>query len=255
MAAADWNARLYDSSHAFVWQSARDLAGLLDAQPGEQILDVGCGTGHLTAELARSGARVLGIDSSDAMIAQARTNFPDLQFETADANALSWHGEFDAVFSNAALHWVNPPDAAASSMVRALKPGGRLVVEFGGQGNIVVVLAAAFHALSKLGVAGPERLNPWYFPGIAEYAGLLESNGLEVTFAHLFDRPTPLENGESGLANWYRMFGGSFLAALPESAHADFDRLTAEFAAPALFRDGRWTADYRRIRMAGRIPV
>ena len=255
MAAADWNARLYDSSHAFVWQSARDLLGLLDPQPGEEILDVGCGTGHLTADVARSGARVLGIDSSEAMIAQARANFPELRFQTADANALQWNGKFDAVFSNAALHWINPPDGAVATMVRALKPGGRLVVEFGGHGNIVVVLAAAYHALSKLGVASPERLNPWYFPGIAEYSGLLESHGLEVTFAHLFDRPTPLEDAERGLANWFRMFGGSFLDALQESAHADFDRLIAEYAAPALFRNGRWTADYRRIRMAGRKPA
>ncbi len=248
---ADWNAGLYDSSHAFVWEFGRALLSLLQPKAGEQILDIGSGTGHLTAEIAASGAQVLGIDRSPAMTAQARANFPHLRFETLDVSTLPFDQEFDAVFSNAVLHWVQPPEPAVAAMARAIKPGGRMVLEFGGYGNIVVIMDAAYHALTQLGVESPERFNPWYYPTIPEYTSLLDRHGIEVTFAHLFDRPTPLENGELGLQNWYRMFGAALMSPIPEAAHADFHRLTAEFAAPHLLRDGRWTADYRRIRIAG----
>ena len=248
---ADWNARLYDSSHAFVWEFGRALLAQLAPQPGERILDIGAGTGHLTAEIAASGAEVVGIDRSATMTGQARANFPQLRFETLDVNALPFDGEFDAVFSNAVLHWVKPPEGAVSAIARALKPGGRIVLEFGGHGNIRVIVEAAYHALTRLGVANPERYNPWYYPSIPEYAALLEARRIEVTFAHLFDRPTPLEEGERGLNNWFRMFGARLMEALPEAAHADFLRLAAEYAAPYLRREGRWTADYRRLRIAG----
>ena len=247
----DWNANLYDSSHAFVWQFGRALLALLQPKAGERILDIGSGTGHLTAEIAGSGAQVLGIDRSPSMTAQARANFPDLRFETLDVFDLPFHQEFDGLFSNAVLHWVKPPESAIAAMARALKPGGRIVLEFGGHGNIRILMDAAYHALKELGVASPERFNPWYYPTIPEYSALLEAHGIEVTFAHLFDRPTPLEEGELGLRNWYRMFAASLMSPLPETAHADFHRLTAEFAAPHLFHEGRWTADYRRIRIAG----
>jgi SAM-dependent methyltransferase len=247
----DWNASLYDSSHAFVWEFGRALLSLLAPQPGERILDIGSGTGHLTAEIAASGAQVLGIDRSPAMTAQARANFPDLHFDTLDVSALPFDQEFDGVFSNAVLHWVQPPEPAVAAMARALKPGGRIVVEFGGHGNIRILMAAACHALTELGISNPERFNPWYYPGIPEYSSLLERHGIEVTFAHLFDRPTPLEDGELGLKNWYRMFGASLMSPLPEAAYPDFHRLAAAYAAPHLLRDGHWSADYRRLRIAG----
>jgi len=248
---ADWNAALYDSSHAFVWEFGRALLSLLEPKPGERILDIGSGTGHLTAEIAASGAQVLGIDRSPAMTAQARTNFPHLRFETLDVSALPFDREFDGVFSNAVLHWVQPPEPAVAAMARALKPGGRIVLEFGGHGNIAVIMDAAWHALSQLGVANPERFNPWYYPTVPEYSALLDRHGIEVTFAHLFDRPTPLQDGELGLQTWYRMFGANLMSPLPEAALADFHRLAAEFAAPRLLHDGHWTADYRRLRIAG----
>jgi SAM-dependent methyltransferase len=249
--AADWNARLYDSAHAFVWEFGRALLAQLAPQPGERILDIGAGTGHLTSEIAASGAEVIGIDRSAAMTEQARANFPELHFETLDVNALPFDAEFDAAFSNAVLHWVKPPEAAVAAIARALKPGGRIVFEFGGHGNIIVILGAAYHALAQLGVANPEQFNPWYFPSIPEYSALLEAHDIEVTFAHLFDRPTPLEEGERGLDNWFRMFGARLVEAVPEPAHADFLRLAAEYAAPNLLHEGRWTADYRRLRIAG----
>jgi len=248
---ADWNAGLYDASHAFVWEFGRDLLALLAPQPGERILDVGCGTGHLTAEIARTGAQVLGIDRSAAMIAQAKENFPGLMFESHDVCALPFDGEFDAIFSNAVLHWVRPPETATAAMARALKPGGRLVLEFGGHGNIRVLVEGAYRALRHLGVPEPERLNPWYFPSVAAYSAVLESCGIEVTCALLFDRLTPLQDGERGLETWFHMFGGCFLEPLADSQHAEFFRLLSDYAAPQLLRDGNWSADYRRLRIAG----
>ena len=131
-----WNAEQYQAGYSFVWQYGRDLLGLLAPQPGERILDAGCGTGQLTAEIAASGAEVTGIDSSAAMIEQARRNAPTVRFEVGDIRHLPYRAEFDAVFSNAVLHWVPEADEAAESFARALKPGGRVVIEMGGRGNV-----------------------------------------------------------------------------------------------------------------------
>jgi trans-aconitate 2-methyltransferase len=237
---SQWDPALYQSSHSFVWERGRGLVELLAPRAGGRILDVGCGTGQLTAEIARAGAEVVGVDSSEAMIDQARTNFPDIGFEQVDVRSLPFREEFDAVFSNAVLHWVKDADDAAAAMSRALKQGGRLVVEFGGHGNTQALLDAVFAAQEKLGRA---RFHPWYFPRIAEYAVVLERNGLEVRYATLFDRPIALEGGEQGLANWLDMFGKPFQAG------PDFIRLVEEYARPKLYRDGEWTIDYRRLRV------
>jgi trans-aconitate methyltransferase len=245
----EWNPDLYQSTHSFVWEYGRDLLGLLAPQSGERVLDVGCGTGQLTSEIARTGADVTGIDNSAAMIAQARQNFPDLRFDVQDVCSLPYREEFDAVFSNAALHWVVRADDAAEAMARALKSGGRLVVEFGGRGNIRALLDALRLALKSRHGVEPERVNPWYFPSIGEYAALLERHGLEVTFGALFDRPTALEGGRQGLANWFAMFGAPLTEEL---RRPEFVRLVEQFASARLLRDGVWSADYRRLRMVAR---
>jgi SAM-dependent methyltransferase len=240
--APEWDSGLYDSSYSFVWEKGRDLVGLLSPQRGERVLDVGCGTAHLTAEIARSGAETLGVDSSASMIARARQNYPGLAFEIHDVCDLPYREEFDAVFSNAALHWVRRADDAARAIAAALRPGGRFVAEFGGHGNTRALLDAVSRALGA-------PTNPWYFPRIGEYAGILERHGLEVTFALLFDRPTTLEGGRDGIKTWMAMFG----APLTEHpTNPDFVARVEQFAAPALRRGDSWVVDYRRLRIVAR---
>lgn len=247
-----WNASLYQKRHSFVWEFGRDLIALLDPRPGERVLDVGCGTGQLTAEIAKAGAHVTGIDNSEEMIQQARGNYPALAFEVRDVCDLPYRDAFEAVFSNAVLHWVTRAGDAAASMARTLVPGGRLVVELGGSGNIACLLDASDRALRALGVENPERYHPWYYPTVGEYAAVLERHGFEVAFASLFDRPTPLQGGEEAIPNFLRMFGGRLAQPLAEAQLPEYYRLAREFAAPALLREGGWTADYRRLRVAAR---
>src|SRR5208282_4198238 len=162
-----WNAGLYDEKHSFVWKMAAALLELLEAKPGERILDLGCGTGHLTAQIAQSGAHVVGIDKSPDMIQQAREKYPSLQFEVMDAREIAIPQLFDAVFSNATLHWIKEPERAITGIARALRPGGRLVAEFGGKGNTQELLNAVERAWTKLDLPGPAP-RPWYYPSIAE---------------------------------------------------------------------------------------
>jgi len=238
-----WDAGLYESDHAFVWKYGADLLPLLNPQPGERILDLGCGTGRLTAEIAATGVETLGIDSSADMIGQARQNYPKLKFQLADARTFNVAEPFDAVFSNAALHWVPDARAAIQSVYRALKPGGRLVAEFGGKGNNQKVIAA----LKEAGASDP--LLTFYFPSIGEYSGLLESEGFEVRFATLFDRPTELEDPVRGLEQWLVMFQQKALAAIPAESREKAFRQMEDRLRPELFYDGKWHIDYRRIRV------
>jgi trans-aconitate methyltransferase len=239
-----WDAARYQDQHSFVWRYGANLLELLDAQPGERILDIGCGTGQLTAEIARRGAHVTGLDNSAEMLADARKNFPELPFVLADASRFDFPERFDAVFSNAALHWVKRAEGSVASIAAALCPGGRFVAEFGGHGNIATVQAAL---RTVLGPAADDQ-SPWYFPSIGDYAPLLERHGLEVRNASLFDRPTPLD-GENGLDHWLRMFAQTYLRPLsPEHAN-DVVRKLVEQLRPALHQNGVWTVDYRRIRV------
>jgi trans-aconitate methyltransferase len=248
---SQWNAALYNEKHSFVWKMAAGLVDLLEAKPGECILDLGCGTGHLTSQIAATGAKVVGIDRSPDMIQQAREKFPALHFELMDARDIVFPRPFDAVFSNATLHWIREPERVVGGMVKILRPGGRFVAEFGGKGNVGELLAAVARTWAKLRLPGPAP-NPWYYPSVAEYSGMLELHGLEVTCANLFDRPTPLEEGDRGLRNWLEMFGGSFLGKLSPDDR-ELARATIEQEArPALLRDGHWVMDYRRLRVVAR---
>ncbi|HXA64014.1 MAG TPA: methyltransferase domain-containing protein [Bryobacteraceae bacterium] len=239
-----WDAEQYEGKHSFVWRLGAGVVELLAAKSGERILDIGCGTGQLTAEIAKQGAQVVGLDNSANMIGQARQNYPGLSFVLGDATSFHFEEPFDAVFSNAALHWVKQADAAAESIGRALKPGGRFVAEFGGQGNTRSVLKALHAALGK----DSDARCPWYYPSVGEYASLLDRHGLQVRHAELFDRPTPLE-GENGMEDWLRMFCGSFFKGMPPDAVVAKMREVVGLLRPVQYRNGVWTVDYRRLRV------
>lgn len=165
---------------------------------------------------------------------------------------MAYREEFDAVFSNAVLHWVREADAAASAIAQALKPGGRFVAEFGGHGNTKALLDSVYRSMEALGIREPEKRNPWFYPTIGEYAALVERHGIEVHFATLFDRPTALDGGERGLANWLGMFGARLTAPVADEQREEFQRLVEQRASARLWRGGKWWVDYRRLRVVGR---
>ena len=243
-----WDATAYDARAGIVTRLGAGVLDLLAPAPGMRVLDLGCGTGHLTARIAAAGAAVIGLDAATPMIARAREIYPDLRFEVARGEAFTLDAPVDAVFSNAALHWMPQVAAVAACVARVLVPGGRFVAEMGGKGNVALVLAALRQALAEAGIPTEQQPMPWYFPSIGEYATLLEQTGLEPTVMHLFDRPTPLDDCPDGLADWVRLFGDAFLAAVPPTEHARVLARVNELGRPTLHRDGRWFADYRRLR-------
>src|SRR5271170_1269972 len=147
MGLMSWDVERYEARHSYVWNFGASLIELLDPKPGERIVDLGCGSGQLTEKIAQSGATVIGVDNAPAMVAQARINYPHLKFLLSDAAALTLEPPVDAVFSNAALHWMRPPELVVSAIAGLLSPGGRLVAEFGGKGNIRTVLDALSEVL------------------------------------------------------------------------------------------------------------
>ncbi len=246
MAQQEWNAALYDKKHAFVFEYGQDLLGLLQPQAGELILDLGCGTGHLTNQIAQPGARVIGLDHSPQMLDTARQQYPQLTFIQGDASAFSLPEACDAIFSNAVLHWVKRAAEAAACIARALKPGGRFVAEFGGHGNVANIIDAVQSVVTSY--TKSEVRHPWYYPSIAEYATLLEAQGLEVRQAFLFDRFTKLE-GEDGMRDWLEMFAENMFVDLPVEAKATaLAEIEARLRATN-FSNGVWYADYRRLRI------
>ena len=242
-----WNAELYEARHGFVWQFGQGVFELLAPQRGERILDLGCGTGQLTEKIAVSGANVLGLDSSPEMIAQARQNYPKLQFVLQDAAAMTFSDEFDAVFSNAALHWMLDAERVAQGMARALRAGGRLIAELGGKGNIARIESALRDVLPRHYGANVPRSRT-FFPSVGEYSAILESHGLEVRMAELFDRPTPLE-GADGMENWLRQFSWYHFEVLEKGARERALAEVVEALRPSLFGENGWWADYRRLRV------
>jgi trans-aconitate methyltransferase len=244
-----WDSALYDDRHSFIWEKAADLIDLLDPQPGARILDLGCGTGHLTARVAERGGDVTGLDASVSMIAQARQNYPKLKFVLADARTFELGGGFDAVFSNAALHWIPEPAPVIANVARALKPGGRFVLEMGAKGNIARIVEALTAVLED---AGYKASNPWYFPSGAEYASVLEQQSFEVQALWTIERWSKLEHPERGLREWLEMFAGTWLEGVPAKARRHIVAEIESRLRPTLFRDNAWWADYRRLRIVAR---
>jgi trans-aconitate methyltransferase len=243
-----WNAELYDNKHAFVSQYGESVLELLDVKAGERILDLGCGTGDLSKQIQEHGAEVIGIDASPEMIAKAKGKYPDVDFSVADAMSFHFDEPFDAVFTNATLHWIKNADAVIRNAYNSLKPGGRFVGEFGGKGNMQVMIAATTAVLKKHDYLRSEDINPWYFPSVAEYAAKLEAHGFRVTFMAHFDRPTLLQDGRQGVTKWLNMFGPSFFEEIPiEKLPQIFDEIT-DILQPDYEDNGQWYADYVRLR-------
>ena len=246
-----WNPGQYDRAGAFVPKLAADLIELLAPQPGERVLDLGSGTGELTAQLAERGARPLGLDASSEMVAAAALKYPNLTFVVGDGQELTYAAEFDAVFSNATLHWMPRADDVALGVARALKPGGRFVAEFGGARCVQTVRNAVEAELRALGFEG-YATPAWFFPTVPQYARVLEQAGLFVRSALWFERPTRLE-GKSGLSNWLELFCLPLLRALGDRR----DELVAGVEGRCheqLFHDGAWWLDYTRLRVVATKP-
>lgn len=236
-----WSPADYQRNASFVPELGASILERLAPQRGERILDLGCGDGVLTMKLVAAGAAVVGVDASPAMIAAASAR--GLDARVMDARALTFEAEFDAVFSNAALHWIPEADAVARGVRRALRPGGRFVVEFGGHTNVAAIATAIRAVLTRRAIPFAW---PWYYPAADEYRAVLEAEGFRVDEVRLFPRPTPLP---SGMAAWLHTFGGALLAHVPADASAEVHAEIVDLLAPAL-RDGagNWTADYVRLQ-------
>lgn len=238
-----WNARDYAENARFVGDLGVPVVDLLAPRQGERILDLGCGDGVLSARVIARGGTVVGVDSSPEFVAAARGAGIDARLMNGDA--LTFAAEFDAVFSNAALHWIPDADGVLRGVRRALKPGGRFVAEFGGHGNVAAIRTALRAVLQRRGLAVHD---PWYFPTSEAYAAKLEAHGFGVLSCVSIARPTPLP---TGLRGWLDTFAHRFVAGLTApDRRATLDEVI-ELVAPALQDDsGRWTADYVRIRFA-----
>ena len=245
-----WSATGYRHHAGFVAELGRPVVELLAPVAGERVLDLGCGDGALTAELAAVGIDVVGSDASPELLAAAEAR--GLATVLADGHDLPFAAEFDAVFSNAALHWMSRPDEVIRGVARALRPGGRFVAEFGGLGNVAAITTALRAALLEIGVDGL-AVRPWFFPSPAEYRQRLEAQGFSVEAMDLIPRPTPLS---TGMAGWLETFGDPFLRHAPADRRPELVERVVAILQPALCdADGNWTADYVRLRFRAVLPA
>lgn len=245
-----WSAEDYAAHAGFVPALGGPLVDLLDPRPGERVLDLGCGDGVLTARIAGRGARVVGVDSSPDLLAVARQR--GLEVIERDAGRLGFGNAFDAVFSNAALHWMDDQDAVLRGVMRALRGNGRFVAEMGGHGNVAAIVTALVAALHGRGIDAASRI-PWHFPTAAACSERLRRHGFEVEYVELFPRPTPLPTDMRG---WLETFANPFLEGLDRVDRDSVLEQVVETLSPSL-RDGtgRWTADYVRLRFVARKPA
>ncbi len=238
-----WNPETYALNARFVADLAMPVVDLLNPRLGERILDLGCGDGYLTAKLAAMGCEMVGVDASAPQVEGARKLGLDARVD--DAQRLNFSEEFDAVFSNATLHWMCDPEAAIDSVWRALKPAGRFVGECGGEGCVYEIRNALQAALLKRSV-DIAIVNPWYFASAEEYRKKLEARGFQVESIAVFPRPTALPGD---VRAWLETFAESFMSPIPKSLRNEFLNEVQEALRPILSTpEGAWTADYTRLR-------
>lgn len=245
----EWNATLYDRQHDFVAEYGRGLLTFVPQQPKQAILDLGCGTGTLTAQLNSLGDDVKGTDRSPAMIAQARRSYPTIQFEVEDGLQMTDVNRWNVIFSNAVFHWIQDHPRLLRRIYQALRPGGQLICEFGAAGNIATIENGFREAIAAYGGTYHPKFN---FATVARLTQQAQAAGLVVEKCYDFERPTPLKAGEQGLANWARQFFASELAFF---SPVEQDEILARLAARVrdeLWDGHQWVADYRRIRCVAR---
>ncbi|MBN2086794.1 class I SAM-dependent methyltransferase [Candidatus Peregrinibacteria bacterium] len=245
----NWNPDLYDNKHDFVFKFGEEIVKLLSPQKGETIIDIGCGTGDLTKMISDQCGKVIGIDNSNEMIQTAQKKYPEISFIHADAKDYQLDDKFDAVFSNAVLHWITQADIMIRNANRHLKIGGRYVVEFGGKGCNYSIINTLKKQLDKDNLDYPSIESMLYFPSISEYSNLLENNGFEVNLALLFDRPTELKGGFDGLNDFIEMFLNWLFKYASDSDKSATIKRSIDKLKPQIFNGTSWIADYRRIRI------
>lgn len=243
----NWNPAQYGKNARFVSDLGMPIVELLSPQPGERILDLGCGDGALTIKLVELGCTVVGVDSSAEMVNAAKSL--GLDARVVDGQSLQFTNEFNAVFSNAALHWMKNPEGVISGVWHALKPGGRFVGEFGGYGNVAAIVTALESLLSARGMV---VASPWFFPRPKEYSALLEASGFEVKAVDLIPRPTLLPGDVGG---WLETFAQPYISALPAIDRQRFISEVVETLRNVLCdANGDWRADYVRLRFFATKP-
>jgi len=243
-----WNTDLYNLQHNFVYKYGENVIEWLDPQLGERILDVGCGTGQLTEIIHHSGAIVTGVDASPEMIERAKENYNDIEFFVTDATDFSFDSTFDAVFSNATLHWINKQKEVLQCIYNVLKKGGRFVFEMGGKHNIESIHRAIKNAMieEKIESKIPKELN--YFPSVAQQCTLLEEVGFTVADVMYFERPTKLE-GEDGMKLWIDQFCGFFFKNISDELRKTITAGAVHSLRKTNYQNGSWNADYVRLRV------
>jgi trans-aconitate methyltransferase len=241
--ATSWNPDTYSKDARFVSDLGEPLLILLDPKPGEIILDLGCGDGALTEKITAATSSVIGVDSSRAFLEAAHARGLDVAL--MDAQQLSLKRQFDAVFSNAALHWMKRPELVVEGVANCLKSGGRFVGEFGGKGNVETIRAALHAALRRRGI-DPWSADPWYYPSPEEYSGLLTQFGFTPDYIELIPRPTKLPGD---ILAWLEVFAQPFTNAVTSTEKSGFLDEVRDVLEPALRKaDGSWYADYVRLR-------
>ena len=245
----NWNPELYDDKHDFVFKFGEEIVNLLNPKKNETILDIGCGTGDLTKKIAELSEKVIGIDNSNQMIQIAQKKYPEMSFLHADAKDYQLDNKFDAIFSNAVLHWIPQADIMIRNANNHLKIGGRYVVEFGGKGCNYSIINTLKKQLDKKGLDYPSIESMLYYPSISQYSTILENNGFEVNLAMLFDRPTELKGGINGLHDFIEMFLNWFFKDVSDSDKSAIIDKTIDILKPQIFNGTSWIADYRRIRI------